>query len=84
MCCTGVGTGRVGWWQTEVEEDKDEGVKQVTELLWLLPVLKFPHHALGDSTAQQPQQEEDTQAQCDHEQDVVLRGRGHHLHCQIR
>lgn len=49
-----------------------------------LPVLQFSRHPLGDPTTQQPHQEEDTQAQRDHEQDVVLRGRRHHLHGQIR
>lgn len=48
-----------------------------------LPVLQFSRHSLGDPTAQQPHQEEDAHAQCDHEQDVVLGGRGHHLHGQV-
>lgn len=48
-----------------------------------LPVLQFSRHLLGDATTQQPHQEEDAHAQCYHEQDVVLGGRGHNLHCQV-
>lgn len=49
----------------------------------ILPVLQFPRHALGEASTDQPDQEQHAHAERDHQQDVVLGGRGHHLHGQV-
>lgn len=75
---------RRGW----EEEEEEEGARSQSfpqcPSARPLPVLQLSGHSLGDPTAQQPHQEEDAHAQCDHQQDVVLRGRCHHLHSQVR
>lgn len=85
-----VGTVQIGWLQAghlrevEEKEDKEEGKEDArSQSFHRLPVLQFSCHLLGDPTTQQPHQEEDAQAQCDHEQNVVLGGRCHHLHGQV-
>lgn len=72
------------------EEEEEEGRTAECQESFLstlyrpLPVLQLPRHPLGDAAAQQPHQEEGEHAQRHHQQDVVLRGRRHHLHGQVR
>lgn len=92
---TGVGTVQVGWLQTRhlrEEEEEEERYREVQGVKSFsrrrrsarpLPVLQLSRHSFGDAATQQPHQEEDAHAQSDHEQDVVLRRRQHHLHGQV-
>lgn len=75
------------------EEEEDEGRTDATShfsqgeeraLCRPLAVFQLPCHPLGDAAAQQPHQEEGKHAQRHHQQDVVLGGRRHHLHGQVR
>lgn len=80
---TGVGTVQVSWLQQEEEEDARSLLPKCPSDR-PLSVLQFSRHSLGDATAQQPDQEEATHAQCDHEQDVVFGWRGYYLHGEVR
>lgn len=74
--------GLAGYRQEEEEEDA-RGLLPSVPSARPLSVLQFSRHLLGDAAAKQTHQEKDAHAQCNHEQDVVLGGRGHHLHSQV-